>query len=354
MRHLRPTALDLVIYIACRVMFTLLACLPRRVGHMLGRVLGTLFYRLSPVHRRVARENIRQALGDVTDEATRNRIARESFAHLGMLFTDVAYFPRIVRQPSERLAVFEGVEHLKSAASEGRGVLVFSGHYGHWELVALLQHRLGVPMTMVVRPLNNLWLDRYAARLRGLSGNTILPKWHAARGVLRALRSGRGVAILIDQNVREGGIFVDFFGRPASTTPSLATLAFRSGAPIVPVFSRFLSDGRVLISYRPAVRIERRATMEEDIHAVTLRCTAMLEEEVTRHPESWLWMHNRWRTTETVAATERPAAARAGAPDIGADGSVPPIDPGSTGGGRQDDPHGAESKSAVGAEARTL
>jgi len=291
-------------YLAGRGVLAALALLTPRSARSVGRRLGLLFFRLSPRHRRIALDNIASAFGDTLDAPGRWALARESFAHLGMIAADAPLFPRHLRTPRSRVAWVEGAEHLISAAALGRGVLVFSGHYGHWELVALLQPQLGLPMTMVVSPMRNPWFDRYFARLRGLSGNTILSKRNAARPILKALRDRRAVAILIDQNVRgDGGIFIDFFGRPASTTPALATLALRSGAPIVPVFSRFLPDGRLAISYREAIRPIPKGGIEEDIRDLMQACTAILEEEIRRHPECWLWMHDRWRTRPRAVAT---------------------------------------------------
>ncbi len=127
--------------------------------------------------------------------------------------------------------------------------------------------------------------------------------------MLRALRAGRAVALLIDQNVRgDGGLFVDFFGIPASTTPALATFALKSGAPIVPVFSSFLADGRLHIRYGPPVRVSRRGVLSDDIRAVTQECTRLLEEEIRRRPGCWLWMHNRWRTRPATAPVRGTAA----------------------------------------------
>jgi Kdo2-lipid IVA lauroyltransferase/acyltransferase len=307
-------------YLACRAAVFGLALLPRRAGQAIGRALGHVFYLVSPRHRRIALDNLRLAFGDGLDDRQRRRIARRSFAHSGMIFLDAAYFPRLLRLPTERLAVYEGLEHLEDAARDGRGVLVFSGHFGHWELIALLQHRLGLPMAMVVRPLENRWLDRFLTRLRSLSGNTTIPKYNAARGVLRALRERRAVAILIDQNVRgAGGLFIDFFGRPASTTPGLATFALKSGAPIVPVFSYPLADGRVRIRYLPPMRPRREGRVGEGILEVTRVCTALLEEEVRRQPELWLWMHHRWRTrpAEPAACPPQAASSLAGRAGVG-------------------------------------
>jgi Kdo2-lipid IVA lauroyltransferase/acyltransferase len=304
-RHMKTTRTlrRSLAYFFCRALLFCLACLPRSAGQLLGRLCGLLFYAISPRHRSIARANLGLAFGDTLTPSRRARLARASFAHAGMILADAAYFPRTARRPLDEVAVYEGREHLLSAASEGRGVLVFSGHFGHWELVALLQARIGVPFTMVVRPLDNARLNDYLTRLRGITGNEVIAKYDAARAVLRALRSGRAVALLIDQNVRgEGGLFVDFFGKAASTTPALATFAFKCQAPMVPVFSYPMPDGRLLIRYGPPLRAERRGTIADDILDLTRRCTSILEAEIRRHPEFWLWMHNRWRTRPPEAS----------------------------------------------------
>lgn len=318
-----------LIYLLCRGLLGILALLPRRLGLLCGRLLGRTFYVASSRHRRIALRNLRRAFPDRIDAAGRSRIARAAFAHVGMICADAAYFQRLLRLPTESIAVYEGAEHLAAAAAQGRGVLIFSGHFGHWEMVALLQHRLGVPMAMVVRPLDNPRLDRLLSHLRTLSGNVLLPKRAAARGVLRALHDRLGVALLIDQNVRgEGGIFVDFFGAPASTTPSLATFALKSGAPVVPVFSYPQPDGRLRIVYRPALQPRRQGTLQEDIIAFTATCTRLLEDEVRSHPELWFWMHNRWRTRPPAGPAARPAGADAPPPALAATRRASPPFPG--------------------------
>jgi len=326
--RLRAVA-DLALYLVARALLFLLALLPRRAGLAIGRGIGRAFAILSSRHRRVAIENLARAFGPSLPPEARGRIAGSAFAHLGMLCADAAYLPRLLRAPTERLAVYEGVEHLRAAAAEGRGVLVFSGHFGHWELIALLQPRLGVPFSMVVRPLNNRWLDGHLARLRARAGNRLIPKRDAARGVLRALREGGAVALLIDQNGRgDGGVFVDYFGVPASTTPALATFALKTGAPIVPVFSWPLADGRVKIAYGPPVTSRRTESLPEDIRTLTQACTARIEDEVRRRPELWFWMHNRWRTRPPAGRVEDPQPAagpvvparRTGGPDAGGPG----------------------------------
>jgi Kdo2-lipid IVA lauroyltransferase/acyltransferase len=322
-RQRREPAGHLVAYLFGRLLFGVLALVPTGAARATGRALGGLFWRVSGRHRRIALRNLETAYGGTLDPEAGRAIARASFAHLGAIVGDATQFRKHLRRPTEALVVYEGVEHLQAAAAAGRGVLVFSGHFGHWEMVALLQHRLGVPMTMVVSPLANRRWDRFITELRSAPGNAIQSKRNAARPILKALRAGRAVAILIDQNVRgDGGLFIDFFGRAASTTPSLATLAFRSGALIVPVFSWFRPDGRLHVSYRPPIEAVRRGTVEDDVRDLMSHCTGLLEAEVRRRPEGWLWMHDRWRTRPGVEAAagreaDDPPEARAAASGTG-------------------------------------
>jgi len=257
----------------------------------------------------MARANLDRAFGDSVSPAEKARIARASFAHLGLLLCDSLAFPRVDPARLDKIALFEGLEHLREAYARGKGVFVFSGHYGNWEMVALLQGYLGLPLAMVTRPLDNPFLEKKLHRYRTLSGNRVIHKRGAAREILRAIRQGWGVAIVIDQNVRgEDGIFVDFFGTPASTTPALATLALKTEAPIIPVFGVPLPDGRYRIRYLPELDYRRTGDRKRDILGLTQTCTRIIEEQVKREPEYWVWMHRRWRTRPPEERD--PAAAR--------------------------------------------
>jgi KDO2-lipid IV(A) lauroyltransferase len=296
-----------------QVIFAVLRVLPRRVRLLAGKGLGLGLYRLSPRHRRMAHANLERAFGDGLSPLKKQRIARASFAHLGLLLCDSLAFPQIDPERVSEIAVFEGLEHVREAYAQRKGVFVFSGHYGNWEMVALLQGYLGLPLAMVTRPLDNPFLERQLHRYRTLSGNRVIHKRGAAREILRAIREGWGVAIVIDQNVRgEDGIFVDFFGSPASTTPALATLALKTEAPIIPVFGIPLPDGRYRVRYLPEVRFQKSGDTKRDILELTQLCTRIIEDQVRREPEFWVWMHRRWRTRppeEAAAIRQREARA---------------------------------------------
>ena len=262
----------------------------------LGAAFGDLWHRLDGSRRRIAAHNLRRALPDLP-EARRAAIARSAFRHFGTVGVDLLRFPSYRPEDAVRLASVAGWEHLESAHRKGRGVIVFSAHYGHWELVALLQGFAGIPMDMVTRPMDNEALEARLARARVTSGNRVIHKRSAVRGVLRALGAGRSVAIVIDQNFREENrVFVDFFGRPAATTPFLGVVALRTGAPVIPVFSWPADDGRYRIEYHPEVEVVPTGDRAEDALQLTRACTRSIEAQVRSRPEYWFWMHQRWRT----------------------------------------------------------
>jgi KDO2-lipid IV(A) lauroyltransferase len=292
-----------------RLLLALASRLPRRVAQAVGTLLGRLGHALAGRRRRLARANLRQAFGPALDEQTLGRITRDCFRHFGRITVDTLLFPRLGPHAVGRLVRYEGLEHLRRAWARGRGVLLFSGHYGHWELTAVMQGFLGMPLTLVTRPLDNPRLEALLLGLRGVSGNRVIHKRRAVREMLRTLDRGGGVAIVIDQDARSEGIFVPFFGRPASTTPTLATLALRSGAAVVPTFSLPEPDGSWLVVYEPEVEFVPSGERERDVHELTARCTAIIEAWVRRRPELWLWMHERWKSSAIVAPASVPAAA---------------------------------------------
>ncbi len=291
-------------YALLRAVALMAALLPARAVLAVGRGLGVLAWACDARHRRVAEENLRRAFSPALDERACRDLSRRTFERFGEAVAELFLFPRIARSRPEEWAEVHGFDHLRAALAAGDGALVTSGHFGNWELVALVQSRLGVPMALVGRPLDNPWLERWLAGLRSLGGNRVVPKRRALREVLPALGRGEAVALVIDQNVRgEGGVFVDFFGRPASTSAALGLLALKRGSPIVPVFSVPIGGGRHRIEYEEPILPRRDAPdRRAEVQRLTREATARLEARVRRHPELWLWMHERWRT--------RPAPAR--------------------------------------------
>lgn len=227
----------------------------------------------------------------------RRRIARRSFQHLGMNAAEVC---RALYEPIEATLArvnVDGLGHVKDVMeTHGRAVLV-SAHLGNWEMLMLAYRLSGFPLSVVVRPLDASALDGVMRRLRAAAGAQIIDKRDAVRPVLTALRHRSLVGILLDQNAsRREGVFVPFFGRLASTSRSAATLALRTGTPILPIFIRRETDGTHRITVGPPIVPAAGETTEAGIVALTERCTRLIEDAVRQTPEQWLWMHARWRT----------------------------------------------------------
>jgi KDO2-lipid IV(A) lauroyltransferase len=271
---------------------------------LLGSAAGAAGYLLDGRRRKIALANLGATYGGAHDKGELRRIARRCWRHFGRITADTLTFPRFGPEDVGRRIQYEGLEHLRAAYARGRGVLLFSGHFGHWELIALMQGHLGLPLALVTRPLDNPALERSLTRLRTLSGNRVIHKQRGVREMLRALRAGEGVAIVIDQDARHSGIFVPFLGRPASTTPTLALLALRSGAAAIPTYSLPRPGGAYTIVYEPEVEVSPTGDREADIDRLTRTCTARLESWIRRYPELWLWMHRRWKTPPPPALSD--------------------------------------------------
>lgn len=268
---------------------------PRGVRIGFGRGVGALLHRADRRHRELARRNIAAALG--VGDAAAARIARETFLFFGRAFAEVLALPAYIGPRLEETVEIEGLEHLARAHALGRGVIAYSGHIGNWELAALRQSRAGFPLDYVVRPLDNPWLEERLSSWRRLGGGVTHGKHGAVRQALRTLREGRSLAFMIDQNMSfPPHIFVPFFGRPAATTPTLAHLALRTGAPVVPAWTVPRPGGRYVLRILPALHVPQSGDLEQRVYELTETATRLLEGWIRAEPASWLWLHDRWKT----------------------------------------------------------
>ena len=270
--------------------------LPRRAMLSVGGAVGALAGRIDRRHTAIALDNLQRAYGDELSADERERVLRACWRHFGRITFDALAFPRLKEEALGSIVKVYGLEHAREALAQGRGALVFSAHYGHWEAGAYAMGLLGIPFAVIARPLDNPVLDRRLIQLRSGSGNAVIPKRRAVRETMRALGRGAGVAILIDQDAGADGVFVPFFGRLASTTPTLALLALRTEAPIVPVFARVERDGTIAVHIEPVVVSRPTGDRDADVLRLTADCTAIVERWTRRNPEQWLWLHRRWKT----------------------------------------------------------
>jgi KDO2-lipid IV(A) lauroyltransferase len=287
--------------------------LPPAMLGALGTAIGLAFYTCDRAHRRLSIAQLRAAFPTRSARECRD-IARRMFAHFGRLLVRMLEISRLSPAEVGRRMDFEGEERVHAALAAGKGVIVFSGHFGYWEMMIAGHPLVLPPMTLVVRPLSNPYLNDLLAGMRSHTGNRLIARQGGLRRILRALQANECVGILIDQHIQgSDAVMVDFFDRPAATTAALATLALRTGAPLIPAFTMALPGGRYRLIYEHPVE-PPGPDSADPVRELTQRCSDVLEMYVRRHPHLWLWMHRRWRG---VAPREQeiPGMFPAAAPD---------------------------------------
>src|SRR5918995_2800912 len=285
-------------YLAVALVALKVRALPLSMVRRLGETLGLMFYLVDRVHRRIALANLEVAFPKRSPDDCR-AIAKAMFQHFGRLLLELLKYSSLSRERQMALVDWEGEERVRLALAQGKGILFCTGHFGFWEQQALAHALKFEPMAVMARPLDNPKLHDLLERIRTSNGNEVVYRRGAVRRALRLLGEGKAVGILIDQHMTSAdAIYVDFFGRPAATTSTLAALAMRTGAPVIPLFAFPIPGGRYRMIYEHPV--EPPHDSEDAIREFTQRCTDVLEMHVRHHPELWLWMHRRWRDAPVV------------------------------------------------------
>jgi len=255
-----------------------------------GRAFGRLGWALAGRDRRRTLDHLALALPGL-DAAARRRIGRASFAHFGAMLAECLWLGGRDGAEVLRRVAFEGWPELERGRAAGRPLVVLTGHCGNWELLAAALNQRGLGMAVVARELDDPGLQSSLLGLRARFGTRTIVRGApgAARELLRTLRAGGALGMLIDQDTKVEGVWVDFFGRPAWTPVGAADIARRLGAAVVPVFIERREDGSHLARVEPAL------DLPADPVAATQAMTAAIEAQVRRVPEQWVWMHRRWR-----------------------------------------------------------
>lgn len=293
-RNKLRTALE---YAAARVLFLGLGLLPKRLAVMAGQALAYAIYLALPKLRRIGELNLTMAFPEMSARE-RKELLRRSVLNLGRHIGEFTRFATIAPETLRRNIDCQGLEHIEAARAQGRGVIMITGHLGAWEMISFNLSVLGYPFEFLVRRIENPAVERLIDSVRTRFGNRTIDKRSAARAMLTTLRAGNLLGLLVDINVvRDKGIFVDFFGVPACTTFVAAKLALRTGAPLVPIFAPWDEERqRYVIRIGAPLAIERTGDEEQDVRRLTEKFTKVVEEQIRRTPDQWLWIHKRWRT----------------------------------------------------------
>jgi len=270
--------------------------LPRSAALRLGSGIGGLLYRFVKRRRQIALNNLKMAFGDEREDEELKQIARASFQNMGKTLAEFLRLPKYSREHLLNLVQIDGIENLYNAMTAGKGVILVSAHLGNWEfglhVIAMLTNNI----SGVVQKLNHNRLDRLVNSYRTSHGAEVIERGTAVRPILRRLRQGQGIAIMSDQNAGDGGVFVDFFGIPASTPRGPIMFALRTGASVICIFDIRQDDDSHLLTMSKPLELKTSGDLETDIKVNTARVTKHLEKVIRKYPPQWLWMHNRWKT----------------------------------------------------------
>jgi KDO2-lipid IV(A) lauroyltransferase len=284
-------------YLVARALLAIFGWLPLRMALSVGSTLGRGAYYCSGRLRRTGQRNLELAFPDFT-LTERRRLLHGCFQSMGRLLGVFSQFDTADTQTLQSIVECEGLENIDAARQSGRGVILFTGHVGAWELSSFALSLFGHPLSFLVRRIDNPKIEKLVDERRERLGNRTIDKRSAAREMLQILQGGGTLGILVDLNTLDReGIFVDFFGVPASTTFMLAKLALRTEAAVLPVFAPWDRErGRFLLKIDEPLTVARSGDDEDDVRRLTQLFTGVVEKYVRRYPDQWLWIHRRWKT----------------------------------------------------------
>lgn len=260
----------------------------------LGRALGRMIHRTSSRYRNVALKNLRFVYeNEKTDEQIRD-LARQVFEHFGQVAVEFFWLQRVRKKKLLSLVDLRQGQYLDKALEAGTGALVITAHYGNWELLGRVLVASGYPLTVVARDSDDPTQAGFINGIRQRGGLGIISRGEPASRLLEALKENQLLGILPDQNTIESPVFVPFFGKLASTAPGVALLALRTGCPVIPGFA--VREGRRWrLEAEDPVELPTEGRLMDRILKVTADYSKVIEEQIRRRPEQWLWFHDRWR-----------------------------------------------------------
>jgi Kdo2-lipid IVA lauroyltransferase/acyltransferase len=284
-------------YFAVRSVLGFIGKFPLKTSMNIGATLGEVIASLVPKLKNTAHRNLDIALPDLSD-TEKSDILRGCLRSLGRQLGLVSHFRKFTHDDIQNLVELDGREIFEQAHAQGRGMLLFTGHFGSWEVFNLLPLAFGYPMHQLVRRIDNPKVEAYVDSLRTSFGGKTIDKTKSARVMIRLLENGEMLGVMADLNVQEReGVFVDFFGTQASTTTSIARLALNTNAIVMPVFAVWNAEKqKYVVHFEHPIAFTECDNTDETVRSFTQKVSDAVEKYVRQYPGQWMWIHKRWNT----------------------------------------------------------
>lgn len=309
-RKARKPALDLAVYLAVRAAVAVVHMLPAPLALKLADGVAWLAYRVDRRHREVAADNLRHAFPDLTPPAV-DRLVRATYRHFARVAVEMVLLPRKLHVGCwRRYAGLYRMTPMIGPLLGPRPALAVTAHFGNWELAGRMIGLVGLRTFAIARVLDNPRLERFLKRLRTGTGQELIAKKDDFDRLTGVLRAGGKVATLADQDAGPRGVFVPFFGRPASTHKAVALMAVEFDAPLV-VFGtpRTREPFFYEVVCEDVIDPREYAGRADAVKAITTRYTAALERLIRQYPEQYFWLHRRWKHQPKATLRREPAKA---------------------------------------------
>jgi Kdo2-lipid IVA lauroyltransferase/acyltransferase len=287
--------IDYILYLILLFFSGISLILTRKARTSFGKFIGVLIRLFLPGRIKVTIENLSKAFPDKSEDWIQD-IMKKSFANLGIVLSEIIVFRYMSEKKIRKYLTLENPDIFFDCYSKGKGVILVSAHFGNWELNAFAGALfVNVPFLIIVENQRNSLINDKINEFRIKCGNKIVPKDKAAREIVREIKNGGVVALLADQSATEDrDIFVDFFGRKASTYEAPASLALKFGIPMICSFPVRQKDGTYLSSVVEVNHSDLEHN-KEGIEQLTRRHVKILEDVIREYPEQWVWQHKRWK-----------------------------------------------------------
>ncbi len=284
-----------LIYVMILFFIRLLRTMKRQSAIKLVKGIGQAAFVLAKKERNKTLRHLTWAFGTQKTQTEIRALAKQVFSNISTCVADALRLPVLVSQGLDKIVSVEGMEHLTHAIKQGRGVILQTGHYGNWELLGTWVAQKKIPIKVIAKPSYDPRLDKLLVDYRNQAGYANTARGKATKVIVSGLKKGQVFGMLFDIDTKVKGDFVTFFDRPAHTATIPAILSMQIGSPIVPVFIRLCRDLTYRITFLPPINLVQTGNEAKDILANTQQCSDIYETWIRKHPEQWIWMHERWK-----------------------------------------------------------